>query len=558
MLLDNKKSYYAFYTGDVSKDLKDNNISDFIVLNKELVVIYVDMDFEEKTFKKIKSINYYKISDEMSSLMDITNNLEKGEAISNLSEIDYIDKNPYINIRGKNTLIAIIDSGIDYLHPDFIDENKKSKIYSIWDQNKEGTHPEGMIFGAEYTNEDINNAILNNDSSLTSDDVGTGTIASGIVCSQGKLNKIFKGIATQSRIIVVKLKNYKSKYDKDKISYKNTDFLAAIKYVFDISSKLRLPIIINLTVATMSNGFNDISLIDTFDEINRSGVFIVGGAGNQGNTAIHFYDKIEEKNDIKDVIVQVGNQDALDIVIECRDIDIIGAKIISPSGEVSYTANYTPKNPINSGRFNLENTNYNMQLVYPYILTGRQRLEISLEDVKPGIWTIRLIPEQIINGEFDIYLPNKNLMSEDTRFIDPDSLNTITNYSQGSPVITVGAFNDKTDSMWLGSSKGLSTNIKPDIVAPGVDIISTFTNSSYNTATGTGVSSSIVSGIVAVIAEYLVEQSEFSRITLFSDVIKTYLMLGADKKETYIYPNVSQGYGILNLKNTIEEIANNL
>ena len=139
-----------------------------------------------------------------------------------------------------------------------------------------------------------------------------------------------------------------------------------------------------------------------------------------------------------------------------------------------------------------------------------------------------------------------------------DSLNTITNYSQGSPVITVGAFNDKTDSMWLGSSKGLSTNIKPDIVAPGVDIISTFTNSSYNTATGTGVSSSIVSGIVAVIAEYLVEQSEFSRITLFSDVIKTYLMLGADKKETYIYPNVSQGYGILNLKNTIEEIANNL
>ena len=41
------------------------------------------------------------------------------------------DKNPYINIMGKNTLIAIIDSGIDYLHPDFIDENKKSKILTI-------------------------------------------------------------------------------------------------------------------------------------------------------------------------------------------------------------------------------------------------------------------------------------------------------------------------------------------------------------------------------------------------------------------------------------------
>jgi subtilisin family serine protease len=133
-------------------------------------------------------------------------------------------------------------------------------------------------------------------------------------------------------------------------------------------------------------------------------------------------------------------------------------------------------------------------------------------------------------------------------------------YAIGYNVITVGTYNDKTDSMWLGSSKGSdrSSIAKPDIVAPGVDIISTFINKSYNTAIGTGVSSSIVAGVVSLLSEYLTGQSNDVRSSLYTQPMKTYLMLGASKKSIYIYPNISQGYGVLDLKNTIEEIANNL
>ena len=159
-----------------------------------------------------------------------------------------------------------------------------------------------------------------------------------------------------------------------------------------------------------------------------------------------------------------------------------------------------------------------------------------------------------------MYLPNKNLLSEETKFVNSDSISTITTYSAGKNTITVGVFNDRTSSMWLGSSQGSTFGdfLKPDIVASGVDIISTFINNTYKVSTGSGIGSSIATGVVALIIEYLIEQSKFTRLTLFPQVIKTYLMLGAEKKDIYKYPNISQGYGILNLENTIREIADNL
>ncbi|NJK16360.1 hypothetical protein GSQ51_21270, partial [Clostridioides difficile] len=42
----------------------------------------------------------------------------------------------------RGTLIAIADTGIDYLHKDFIYPDGTSKIVYLWDQTKEGSPPE--------------------------------------------------------------------------------------------------------------------------------------------------------------------------------------------------------------------------------------------------------------------------------------------------------------------------------------------------------------------------------------------------------------------------------
>lgn len=552
-----EKSYLIIYKGDIASDLKKAGIEKYMILNNNLTVIYVPQNFREETLNRIPSITWWQVSVPMSSLIEITNNLAEGVSVSDAAGTDYIYKNPYIQSTGKNVLIAIIDSGIDYLHPDFI-ENNKTKIVSIWDQESDKKKPpDGLIFGSEFTSDDINKAIEANDKTLTEDNIGTGTTAAGIAAGRGNLNSQYKGVAIDSELVVVKLREYKDTYKKGKINYQKSDFLAAIRYVLDVAKKEDKNMIINLTIGLISKSIVESTMLSTFNELSKPGTIVVSGAGNEGNTDIHYRGNI--KNKVEDIIIQVGEQTNLDITLVVNGPDKIGAILISPSGEMSYKIMYTPEYYTYKGKFNLENTPYEMRLSYPWLEAGNEELTISLYDIKPGIWTLRLIPEFIIEGNYDVYLPNKNIISEETRFSDPASEATISMYAASENVITIGTYNDKTDSIWIGSSKGpvkLSL-IKPDIVAPGVDIISTYINSSYNTSIGTGVSSSIVSGVLAIMFEYITSEYEFAEELLSVQPLKTYLMLGATKKDIYIYPNITQGYGILNLKNTIVEIANN-
>ncbi|MDU6115085.1 MAG: bile acid germinant receptor pseudoprotease CspC [Paeniclostridium sordellii] len=558
-----EKSYLIIYQGkieDVEKDLKSNGIERYVIINNQLLAIYVPINFREEILTTIETVAWWQRSMPMSSLIEITNNMSTGVSITDSAGTDYIYKNPYITTTGKDVLIAIIDSGIDYLHPDFINENNTSKIVSIWDQESNKKQPpKGFIFGSEFTREDINTAIMENDKTLSVDNIGTGTIAAGISSGNGRLNSQYKGVAVDSELVVVKLREYKDTYTEGRINYQKSDFLSAIRYVLDVAKKEDKFLIINFTIGLAAKSIIELTLLETFREINEAGVIFISGAGNEGNTDIHYEGNISANNGFQDIIIQVGQQKNLDITLTNIGPDKIGASIISPSGELSYQIMYSPDYYVYRGKFNLEDTDYEMRLIYPWLESAHQELIISLFNIKPGIWTLRLIPEFILNGSYDVYLPNKNLISNQTRFSDPASTSTITMYAATEKVITIGAYNDKTDSIWIGSSKGpvKQKGIKPDIVAPGIDIISPYIDGEYNTSTGTGVSSSIVSGVIALIIQYIREQNAFYKEVLYTQQLKTYLMLGATKKDIYEYPNISQGYGILNLKDTIIAIANN-
>lgn len=558
-----EKSYLIIYQGkieDVEKDLKSNGIERYVIINNQLLAIYVPINFREEILTTIETVAWWQRSMPMSSLIEVTNNMSTGVSITDSAGTDYIYKNPYITTTGKDVLIAIIDSGIDYLHPDFINENNTSKIVSIWDQESNKKQPpKGFIFGSEFTREDINTAIMENDKTLSVDNIGTGTIAAGISSGNGRLNSQYKGVAVDSELVVVKLREYKDTYIEGRINYQKSDFLSAIRYVLDVAQKEDKFLIINFTIGLAAKSIIELTLLETFREINEAGVIFISGAGNEGNTDIHYEGNISANNGFQDIIIQVGQQKNLDITLTNIGPDKIGASIISPSGELSYQIMYSPDYYVYRGKFNLEDTDYEMRLIYPWLESAHQELTINLFNIKPGIWTLRLIPEFIINGSYDVYLPNKNLISSQTRFSDPASTSTITMYAATEKVITIGAYNDKTDSIWIGSSKGpvKQKGIKPDIVAPGIDIISPYIDGEYNTSTGTGVSSSIVSGVIALIVQYIREQNAFYKEVLYTQQLKTYLMLGATKKDIYEYPNISQGYGILNLKDTIIAIANN-
>ena len=229
------RSYNIIFTGKKERliqSLQENNLTQYIFLNDLLMVLYVEANFNENIFNNINQIVWWERSCAMSSLINITNNLLQGVPVRQATDMAYMGNNLYNSLEGRGTVIAIIDSGIDYLNQDFLNEDGSSKILYLWDQESNyKSPPEGMLFGSEFTRDEINEAISNNNGDLSRDEIGTGTVTASIAVSQGKNNINYKGIAPKAELIVVKLRSYISLFKEGRINYQNTDFLVAISYI---------------------------------------------------------------------------------------------------------------------------------------------------------------------------------------------------------------------------------------------------------------------------------------------------------------------------------------
>ena len=74
------------------------------------------------------------------------------------SGVTRLQDHPYLKLRGEGTMIAVIDSGIDYRLSVF-QKNGRTRISSIWDQTVEGRYSDRIPFGKEYTQAEINRAL---------------------------------------------------------------------------------------------------------------------------------------------------------------------------------------------------------------------------------------------------------------------------------------------------------------------------------------------------------------------------------------------------------------
>ncbi|MEW6069654.1 MAG: S8 family serine peptidase, partial [Candidatus Thermoplasmatota archaeon] len=121
-------------------------------------------------------------------------------------------------------------------------------------------------------------------------------------------------------------------------------------------------------------------------------------------------------------------------------------------------------------------------------------------------------------------------------------------------IITVGASDDKAtttttdDAMASWSSQGPTRDgrLKPDLVAPGVDIYTTSdtTDTSYTGESGTSLSAPIVAGACAIVVEdYIARFGTKPSPAL----VKALLINRATPLSGYTYPGYYQGWGLVNL-----------
>ncbi len=163
------------------------------------------------------------------------------------------------------------------------------------------------------------------------------------------------------------------------------------------------------------------------------------------------------------------------------------------------------------------------------------------------IWTLRLIPRRIVTGEYNLWLPSQAALNTDTRFLASTPDVTLTIPSTAAGVISVGAYNDSYQSYAAFSGRGYEGRLgasKPDLAAPGVDIITTKAGGGYEAVTGTSFAAPFVTGSAALMMEWGIVRGNDPY--LYGEKVKAYLQGGARRLPGFEYfPNPQVGYGAL-------------
>lgn len=177
---------------------------------------------------------------------------------------------------GKNVILAFIDTGIDFMHPDFIDSAGNTRVVAIWDQSMAFDSvrtPPQYGYGQLWDSADINSG-----NCLHLDDAQHGTNVAGAGAGNGLASGTHKGAAPDANIVIVES------------NFSAANWLAtvadAVDYIFNYADSQGLPCVINASIGTYDGSHDGRDPAAVFiDSLIRAkgGRLMVCAAGNSGN-----------------------------------------------------------------------------------------------------------------------------------------------------------------------------------------------------------------------------------------------------------------------------------
>ncbi|MBH1939630.1 S8 family peptidase [Mobilitalea sibirica] len=488
------------------------------------------------------------------------------EASLEATKIPRIRNIPNFSLRGQGVLIGVIDTGIDYLNPIFQYADGTTRIVSIWDQTIESeNYPEVGLYGTEFTREEINLALLS-DNPLelvpTMDFIGHGTMVAGIAAGNEVPIDDFYGVAPASELVVVKLKQCKQSLreffviPEEVVCYSEVDILYGINYLLNVSSILQRPIAICLALGSSQGGHDGRGVLSNTMSIigRRSGTAVVVAAGNEGNERRHYYGEVDRLTGYDTVELMVGqNEKGFVMELWGKSPSIYSIDITSPTGE--YVPRIAASLNVNTEvSFLFEQTT--LYLLYEMVetQTGDQLILLRFVNPAPGIWRFRVYERGDLNLGFHIWLPMSEFISPDTYFIRSDIFTTVLALGNAIVPLTVTAYNALDDSLYLYASRGFTRTevVKPEITAPGVNVIGPTLDHGFVAYTGTSVAAAHTTGVAAMLLEWGFIRGNIPNMSTVE--LKKMILRGARRDEDINYPNRDWGYGILDIFNVFDSL----
>lgn len=478
-----------------------------------------------------------------------------------VSCIDSVQQDTRLSLYGQGILVAIIDSGIEYENVDFRNEDGTTRILALWDQSLapgEGrVPPKGYAVGAEYTSGQINEALgrstLDDRRQIvpSQDTSGHGTAVAGVAAGNGRNSSgQYAGAAPKSNLLVVKLGNpVKDGFPR------TTELMQGIDYVVRKALELRMPVAVNISFGNTYGSHDGSSLLERFiDDISniwKSCICI--GSGNEAASAGHTSGIMRMgREEIIQLAVQ-SSQPAISIQIWKEYTDIVDISLMTPAGVTIGPI----QEILGPQRFSVGQTEILLYYGEPSPYSTAQEIFIDMLPketyVASGVWRLILNPRKVVSGAYELWLPSENVLNQGTGFLFPTDQTTLTIPSTAGRVVTVGAYNALTfayaDFSGRGYTRGANL-VKPDIVAPGVDVTAAAIGGGYAQFTGTSFAVPFVTGGAALMMEWGIVRNNDPY--LYGEKVKAYLRRGARALPGFTeYPNPQVGYGALCVEDSL-------
>ncbi len=477
-----------------------------------------------------------------------------------------VQVNPPYQLSGSGVLLAIIDSGINYAHPDFRYEDGSTRITSIWDQTISGNPPAGYLIGTEYTRAQINEALLQPTRAEqlrvvpSTDTIGHGTHVAGIAGGNGRGSQGRNvGAAPGAEFVIVKLGR-----PGFEAFIRNVEIMLGVRYVIEKAMELGRPVVINISVGMNEGPHDGNALIEQYldDAVTLWRTNIIVGTGNEGEGRSHTRGVVLQGGAAR-FQFQIGTNTFLyNLSVWKSFIDEFVFEVIDPAGNRTPLILYA-QGPV---QYMLGNTRVFATFAGPSPLNGDEEFAVFLlpmnnMPITSGAWTIVIHGRSVIDGRYNAWGPTTEVAGRTSFMLSPMPETTLTTPSSARLVISVGAYNSVTQQIAPFSGRGFGRNmsvIKPDLVAPGVDITApSHTGAGYRVLSGTSMAAPHVTGGAALLMEWGIVRR--NNIFLYGENLRTYLLRGTRKDIPGVaYPDPSWGYGKLCIENSLNILRRQL
>lgn len=541
---------------------------DFV--NSTLAVVYVPLS--TVTPSTYTSYTYSAVP-KLYSLLDVTSMDAAG--ITPAGEL------PVLNNQGAGVIVGFVDTGINYTDSLFRNADGSTRIIGIWDQTNNSDNSNNIenetakpfsafsaLYGTQYTAEEINLA-LNSDNPAsivpTRDENGHGTFLASIAAGNRDERAEFSGAAPQASIAMVKLKPAKQ-YLRDFYliqdgadAYQENDIMMGVSYLYFLARKYSMPLVVCIPLGTNMGSHMGMSRLGQYlNQVSLSnGSAVITAAGNETGARHHFRAVMDADTDEVTAELRVGEREAgFSMELWAENMGAYTVGFISPTGEVAREIS-VPLRGENTVSFLLEQTQITVYTQIADVSSGSQFIFMRFENPMSGIWRILIRNSLDIRETFHIWLPVRGFISDETYFLRPDPDTTITDPGNARYPITVTAYDHTKNSIYIHASRGysLSGRIKPDLAAPGVNILGASVSGRRLTRmSGTSVSAAHLAGAAAILLNWGVLNANYPYLN--TPVLKSIFVRGAQRNPALTYPNREFGYGTLNLYEAFLHLRN--